>query len=393
MKKGKVFYIGIFSILLLASCKIPENDQKKVPQLTAPEISLILSDEAPKSTVIISWTASKDADNYSVIRMNIRDGVKNVKSVGYVSKNEPLTIKDDCCESDTEYFYVVQAEANGETYHSMDLLIENAKAREYTNPFTGEPFYSSDYYIFSDVKSIRTQKSAEITLDYPKNVTVKHSENIPNALTVCWDPVEGATEYEVYFNNQGMKFHTDGYILLCKTKENFCIKEHLFNEQCNYFKVRAIGEAGYSLYSAQIEGRVPVAENISKDKALEIKNGEMQYIYSYNSYNDFVWFKCTPEQGIIKYVDWTEDTLSIFSEDGKILASGLPLYLNRENDKNNLKNKNIKHTSLYLDGAKNDVGGIMRDISSDIEGFSEGMILFLRISKTNGGGYLNLEIN
>ena len=119
----------------------------------------------------------------------------------------------------------------------------------------------------------------------------------------------------------------------------------------------------------------------------------MQYIYSYNSHNDFVWFKCAPEQGIVKYVNWTEDTLSIFSEDGKILASGLPLYLNRENDKNNLKNKNIKHTSLYLDGAKNDVGGIMRDISSDIEGFSEGMILFLRISKTNGGGYVNLEIN
>ena len=390
MKKGKVFYIGIFSILLLASCKIPENDQKKVPQLTAPEISLMLSDEAPKSTVIISWTASKDADSYFVERMYVRDGVKNVESVGYVSKNEPLTIKDDCCESDTEYFYVVEAEAGGETYNSMDLYIENVTARGYTNPFTGEPFYSSNYYVFSDVKSIRTQKSAEITLDYPKNVTVKPSENIQNALTVCWDPVEGAKEYKVYFNNPGMKFHTDGYVLLCKTKENFCIKEHLFNEQYNYFKVRAIGETGCSLYSAHIEGRVPVAENISKDKALEIKNGEMQYIYSYN---DFVWFKCAPKQGIVKYVDWTKDTLSIFSEDGKILASGLPLYLNSENDKNNLKNTNIKYTSLYIDGAKNYVGGIIRDISRDIEEFSEGMVLFLRISKTNGGGYVNFEIN
>ena len=373
-------------LILFTGCEVQSDVPKKAPELTKPEITLKLSEVNPKTKVIVSWTKVKDADCYSVKRMNERDGVRDIQYVGYVNKDEPLTITDASCENDTEYSYVIEVQAyNNESYYSWNLHFEGAKP--YTNPFTGETFYSDDYYEYSEIKSIKTQKDSEITLAYPKNVTVTPAKNTHNALTVSWDPVEGATKYEVYYLKSSMVYHNDKFKLETVTKETYFTKDFLYNEHSCYFRIRAIDDESASLYSAKIEGKVPKAENTSMDKALEIDKNEMQYIYSDE---DNLWFKCAPKTGKIEYVteSYEYSSLSIFAEDGTILASGLPL-----NKVYGAKDySEIKTVQIELGSSDKTFNGIIRKFSNDIEGFTEGTTYLFRITKPKNEDYLIFKI-
>ncbi|MBO4859174.1 MAG: fibronectin type III domain-containing protein [Treponema sp.] len=380
------FIIVSLFLILLTGCEVQESFSKKTPELTKPEITLKLSEDDPKTKVIVSWTKVKDADNYSVKRLNERDGVRDIQYVGYVNKGEPLSITDESCENDTEYSYVVEVQAyDNETYYSMNLLVEGSK--KYTDPFTGEQFYSSNYYEYSEIKSIKTQKDSEITLAYPKNVKVMPAENMKNALTLSWDPVEGATKYEVYFLKSTMKYHNEDFKLEAVTTETSSTIENLYNDHSYYFRIRAVNDESESLYSAKIEGKVPKADNTSMDKAWEIDCNEMQYIYSDD---DTLWFKCAPEKGKIEYVteSYEYSSLSIFSEDGTILASGLPL-----NKVYGAKDySEVKTVEIKIEGSTKTYNGIIRSIKNDIEGFTEGTTYLFRITKPENEDYLNFRI-
>ena len=166
MKKARFLFFNlvIINFLIFTGCKNNTNNsentpQKTIPNLTAPEVSLKLSETDPQSTVIISWTPSDDAEYYNIRKMSIRDGVKDIQWVDSIDvdslKNKPLSVIDKGCESDTEYFYVVSVEAA-----SDDFI-------EYEDVFTKKIHSIQCYMKESEIKSIRTEKSPEITLDYP----------------------------------------------------------------------------------------------------------------------------------------------------------------------------------------------------------------------------------
>ncbi len=365
-KKVSGVYCISFFVLVLAlfsGCKNQTDSQKKIPNLTVPEVTLKLSDESPESTVIISWKPSNDADCYYVHRMNIREGMMDIQVVANKEDDEPLIVYDDTCESDTEYTYVVFAEAyNDYDYYTFFKYIDVFKETEY---------YSREYIKNSEKKIIKTAKDPKITLDYPKNVTVVSEPDKSNALTISWEPVEGALFYEVFFMDGLWRLHNERFEKIATIKETSFTKEHLQNEYTYCFRIRAIDENSVSLYSAKIEVEVPEATNISMDKAMMLTNGVWENI---NSWTDSVWFKCNPQAGIVKFDCKDDCTLSIFTEDGIILATGLRLFVTYEDIKN-------KDTSVITEQYDDKGDFIIRQINRDITDFTEGNTYILRVSK------------
>ena len=71
MKKLSILLLSIaLFTALLFSCNTEPD-----PQLTAPEVTLLLSETSPQTTVIINWTKSHDAESYVIYRTFTRDGV------------------------------------------------------------------------------------------------------------------------------------------------------------------------------------------------------------------------------------------------------------------------------------------------------------------------------
>ena len=297
MKKLSILLLSIalFTALLL-SCKTEPD-----PELTAPEVTLLLSETSPQTTVIINWTKSRDAESYVIYRTFTRDGVTEEN---YICETDAsvFSFEDDTCESGDSYTYTVTACAERPNWFSYVYFSEE-----------------------SEPKTITTAKNPLQTLDYPTNFTVQKAEDNTNALTLKWDAVEGADTYEIYSCRE-YSLETE---LLTATKETSHTIYHLRNEKNYSFKIKAVNGENYSLLSAKKTGRVAVAENIIKSQAYVLENGVTEHFYSSN---DTLWFKCTPQKGIITIVDTDTDELkdisaTVFTEDGKISATGLTFTL------------------------------------------------------------------
>ena len=215
MKNSKILFILSFLTTFFSfSCNNVTSEQE--PQLTQPEVSLALSTDSPQTSVIISWTASNDATDYSIQRTMIRDGITDYRFFNWRS-NTPLSITDDTCESDTEYTYIVTAEAyrNGPSYSTIQ--------------------YTKD----SEPKSIKTENvQTELQLNFPSNVKVTPCDEKINALTVSWDAVKNAEYYEVYCNSTFYINHNEYFKKIAEVKETSFTIDRLYNQQKYTFMIK-----------------------------------------------------------------------------------------------------------------------------------------------------------
>ncbi len=294
MKHFSILFLlltAVFSVSLISCLMEPDAE------LTVPEVTLTLSEKNPQTSVIISWTKSNDAEEYSIKRSFIRDDVTEWHTI-YKGDFSVLTFEDNTLETGVEYTYIVTAHA----------------ARQ---QFLYPAYFSEE----SEPKTITTDRNPLQTLDFPKNLTVQEAEDDTNALTLKWDVVEGADTYEIYrcLDNSGK---TE---LLASIKETSYTVYHLYNLKKYEFKIKAVNGENFSLFSSEESGRVAEAENLVKSKAYLIENGVTENFYSSK---DTLWFKCTPQKGIITifntYTFGTRNiSATVFTEDGKVLATGL----------------------------------------------------------------------
>ena len=281
MKKSKSFLksflivlTAVFVAALFISC--PGEPE---PDLDKPVVELNLSEESPQTKVIISWTPSEKAEHYYIERTMVRDEQTESRQfeiqavpLSEATDNSYLYI-DETCESGTEYTYVVSAETS---WNGI--------------------FYRPTKSIKSDPVTITTAADPKVTLAYPKNVKVEPTTNKSNALTVSWDAVPDALEYEIYYCSSWEPNYNEKYEKVGTTSQTSYTMEHLANEAHYYFMIKAIKNDEYSLYSAKADGRVAEAENLTKDKAFVLENGVEENLYSSE---DTMWFKCTPQKGML----------------------------------------------------------------------------------------------
>ena len=355
---SKPFYVRILSVLLLISAisimgcdsgnSGGDETEEKIP-LPKPGISYLISKDLPTSCITIMWTEPEEIKDhiwdYWVERTMVREGVSHKKSISwsygrlkatdlYYDEGYRCYVDDYSLEPDTEYTYCVRVNGHSDLEPSV---------------------------ILSDGITVHTTKPAEGLLDYPKNLVVSPAKDKRNALTVTWNPVEGATYYEVYFSDGKSR---NGEILfeeVADVTETSYTKENLQNEKNYLFKVKAINDEKYSVFSAQAEGRVAEAENTSRDKAAFLENGVWEEFYSDS---DNLWFKCIPQKGILSFksdydhYSGNRCTLSIFAENGEIIYSGIPLYPSSDsrgdsvlNDSPTVEDKTvIQHLDKYING-------------------------------------------
>ncbi|MBP5251671.1 MAG: hypothetical protein J6Z17_04570 [Treponema sp.] len=342
----KRFYAGVLSIIsafvfLTAGCDSDETDD--TPDLPKPEMTAALSDTSPSSDVIITWKQAGDADGYVVTRTAVRDGITNISKLQW-ERNSPLTLTDSGCDPDTEYTYVLTAIASGK-YRS----------------------YEKD----SEPVIIKTQKSSVPMLDFPKGLKAA-TVGEPNTLTFSWNPVYGASEYEVYRMDGGYKYWDNYFTLDTTTAETSYTVKYACNEEIFVFRVRAKNGEKYSPYSAKIEGRVAEAENLTQDKALLIENNVWRNFYADSG---VLWYKCTPVQGRIYSDGFSAQTftVSIYSEDGTLLAENLSLFID--------ENGNPISVPADPRGSSAVPKTVFRDITGDITGFKSGDTLLLKVTK------------
>lgn len=355
MKKSKSFLksflivlTAVFAAALFISCpREPEPDLKK------PVVTLKPLEEAPQTAVIISWVPSDEADYYYIERTMVRDEQTETRQFGIravpfeEATDDPYTYIDDTCESGTEYTYVVTVEAS----------------------WSNGGLYPDHKYLKSDPEKITTAADPKVTLAYPKNVKVEPTTNKSNALTVSWDAVPDALEYEIYYCSSWEPNYNEKYEKVGTTSQTSYTMEHLANEAHYYFMIKAIKNDEYSLYSAKADGRVAEAENLTKDKAFVLENGVEENLYSNE---DTMWFKCTPQKGMLSIDTSKKMSLTIFDASGNVVATGLPLFISGYEQKADSNLTYIQEDDL-----------IKRNIKNDIPDFVAGSIYYLRIVSTN----------
>lgn len=351
MKRTKSFFTRflIFGTIICAAILFSSCPREPEPVLNKPNGRLKLLEESPQNSVIITWTPSDDADSYYIERTMEREG--QTESRQFEIKAVPLseatassyTYIDNTCESGTEYTYVVIVEA----YWNDGGLYPVPKSLK------------------SDAVKITTAVDPKVTLSYPKNVKVESAANKANALTVTWDSVSDALEYEVYYCSSWNSNFNELYKKAGSTSQTTYTMEHLGNTLHYYFMIKAIKGDEYSLFSAKADGRVADAENLSKTKALELVNGVEENL---RSDSDELWFICKPQKGLLSIGSNDRLTVTIFDGEGKLITSGLPLFISgyEEQDDPNL-------TYIQEDEI------IQRNIKNDITDFVPGAVYYLRI--------------
>ena len=340
-----IVIMAVFAAALFISCpREPEPDLEK------PVVKLKPSVEAPQTAVIISWHPSDKADYYYIERTMIRD--EQTETRQFEIKAVPLaeataysyTYTDENCESGTEYTYVVTVEAS----------------------WNDGGLYPIKKSLKSEPEKITTAADPKVTLDYPKNVKVERAAGKQNALTVSWDAVTNALEYEIYYCSSWNSNFNEKYQKAGSTSQTTYTMEHLGNTLHYYFMIKAIKGDEYSLFSAKADGRVADAENLTKAKALELVNGVEENL---KSDSDELWFICKPQKGLLSIDSDDKLTVTIFDETGKLIASGLPLFISgyeKEEEDPNL-------TYIQEDEI------IQRNIKNDITDFVSGAVYYLRI--------------
>ena len=354
MKKLKSLFVG-FSILSLfvLSGLVCSCESEPEPQLTEPELSLALSETSPQTEVIISWTPSDEAESYRVERTMIRDSVTDTRYFEWRESDE-LCSKDDSkfyltdntCESGTEYTYVVTASAS---WYAPEIWHTTSKS--------------------SKEKSIKTAADPKVQLAYPKNVKVEQMTGNRNSLTVSWDAVQNAVAYEVWYTTSSWTNFNEKFVKLGQTEQTSYTKKYLPNESSYVFMIKAIKDDEYSLLSAKATGTVAPVDNLTRSTAIPLENGIREYFYSDS---ESLWYKCTPQKGILSFYcgrDFNDNSLSIFLEDGTVVASGLPLFYLEEGTDENL--------SLLTDEDYD--FAVARNFKNDIKDFSPGTTYILRI--------------
>ena len=351
MKRTKSFFTRflIFGTIVSAAILFSSCPREPEPVLNKPNGKLKLLEESPQNSVIITWTPSDDADSYYIERTMEREG--QTESRQFEIKAVPLseatassyTYIDNTCESGTEYTYVVTVEA----YWNDGGLYPVPKSLK------------------SDAVKITTAVDPKVSLAYPKNVKVEPAANKANALTVTWDSVSDALEYEVYYCSSWNSNFNELYKKAGRTSQTTYTMEHLGNTLHYYFMIKAIKGDEYSLFSAKADGRVADAENLSKAKALELVNGVEENL---RSDSDELWFICKPQKGLLSIGSNDRLTVTIFDGEGKLITSGLPLFISgyEEQDDPNL-------TYIQEDEI------IQRNIKNDITDFAPGAVYYLRI--------------
>ena len=351
MKNSKSFFTrflivitAVFAAALFISCpREPEPDLEK------PVVTLKPSVEAPQTAVIISWHPSDKADYYYIERTMIRD--EQTETRQFEIKAVPLaeatansyTYTDENCESGTEYTYVVTVEA-------------------FWNDGGLYPIKKS---LKSEPEKITTAADPKVTLDYPKNVKVERAAGKQNALTVSWDAVTNALEYEIYYCSSWNSNFNEEYKKAGKTSQTSFIVEHLPNEVYYYFMIKAISSEAYSLYSAKASGQVAKAENLTKAKAFELQNGVEE---NFVSDSEELWFKCAPQKGLLTIDNDRNITVTIIDDAGTVVASGIPLFI--------YGSEKTEDTNLVF---SEDNSLVQRNLKNDITNFVPGNTYYLRI--------------
>ena len=359
MKRTKSFFnrflfLGtiICAAILFSSC--PREPE---PVLNKPVVEVKLSEKSPQKSVIISWTPSDAADSYYIERTMEREG--QTESRQFEIRAVPLseatassyTFIDNTCESGTEYTYVVTVEA----YWSDGGLYPVPKSLK------------------SDAVKITTAVDPKVTLSYPKNVKVEAAASKANALTVTWDAVPNAQEYEIYYCSSWNSNFNEEYKKAGSTSQTTYTMEHLGNTLHYYFMIKAIKGDEYSLFSAKADGRVADAENLSKAKAFILENGVEE---TFISDSEELWFNCKPQKGLLTIDNDHSITVTILDGTGTLLASGIPLFISGY--------EKTEDPNLVL---INDNSSVQRNIKNDISNFVPGNEYYLRIISADRSNY------
>lgn len=354
-------FLTVFFTVVCCLCLFCACPSEPAPELGEFEVTLTLAPEAQRSTVIVSWTASENADGYSIERKTIRDGVEQSRIFYWDDTTRELSITDNTCEPDCTYTYIVTASLR----YSIFIAWQNC-------------------YKQAPEKSITTNKDHKLTLDYPKNVKVEASEAAPRTLTVKWDAVENAALYEVYMIKDIDFDKDEKYKKIAQTTQTSYTIGHLTDESSYSFMVKAINGENYSLFSLKADETVPKAVNITMDKACMLTNGLEEGFYSQA---DSLWFKCTPQQGKIKFKGFNiynnkTSSLSVFNSDGTVVLSGLGMFVNDEEENEQL---------TIIKDEDGSYEGVQIDLASLISSFVAGNTYYLRLSKENYH-YFNINI-
>jgi hypothetical protein len=333
--------VPVLFLILFTSCETESE-----PPLDKPVVNVSLSEKSPQSEIIVSWTGSENAERYYIERKMYRGEAIENTSITW-NKGDPLCITDDLCESGTKYSYVVTACA----------------------VWYGEILNYLEKYERSEEVFITTENDPNVTLNYPKNVTVTSDADLQYSLLLNWDSVEGADYYEVYYAPGYNNYYNEKFIKACSTTETSCVKTELINQSSYTFMIKAFNSNYSSLFSLKVSDKVPAAQNLTKDKAYLLEKSKTRRFY--NS-DETLWFMCTFEKGLFTFITSKMDknaNLIIFDETGNIVASGLPLFsLDETSDKNITVVQN------------EDEVVIVRNLKNDIKDFDSDKLYFLRVS-------------
>ena len=344
-KMKKSFVLSCFTGLLFVVFLFSSCDFRPAPELTVPIVQLKLSTTSPQTTVLITWSESTDAQEYSISRSCIKDSISETE---YFSVKNPSTRKyiDNTCEPGVKYTYVVTAQA---VRNNLD-----------------SHYYSKS----SEGVSITTEADPLVTLDYPKKVSVNTIDNNSNALSIEWEPVQNALSYDVYIKISSYGDETD-YYLAGSTENTVFTACHLYNQKKYAVKIKAINGQQSSILSAPAEQYVPEAVNLTKAKAFKLTNSITECFYSEG---DSLWFTCSPEKGFITFSSKPETlgfaSITIFSDDGTVLVSGITFDASNNSNTGDLKDPIVNHS-----------------IKDDFSSFQAGKSYYLRVSKAERSSF------
>lgn len=251
------------------------NEASATPDPPAPPAPTNLIASAVNSQVSLTWTASANADNYTVLR-------SATSGSGYVSVASGLTstsYTDNQVENGTTYYYVVTASNLGGT-------------SGYSNQASATP------------------SAAGLGPQPPTNLTAVGGNT---QVYLTWNASVGATIYSVYRSTT----NGSGYQYLAETAGTSYVDGTVWNSGTFYYVVTASNQYGTSGYSNQASATASQANSEYLDGFLVTWSGGS---YSGGTSDDIPWYLYMPYGNYesLVYTSYEDQSASI---SGPVTAS------------------------------------------------------------------------
>jgi len=209
------FLISIVVITMLFSCGTKEGDTVYITSYEVPGVPTNIQAAAGDGEVTIRWSPVSGATSYNIYWNTT--GIVTTSDSAIISAPSP---------------YVHTGLTNGTTYHYAVTAVN----------IEGESDLSSEASV-TPVESM--------TSNPPSAPTGVQATAADSQITISWNPVSGATSYNIYWNTSGSVTTSDSAVINAPLPY---VHMNLTNGTTYYYAVTAISNDGESALSMEVSG-------------------------------------------------------------------------------------------------------------------------------------------